>query len=70
MFIIEDKKNKAIWITDSPMNKKSGIWHFYDNDSDYISDLSHFKEKYGTTFLSNIDRIKRIYKERGIQNES
>lgn len=70
MFIVEDKKEKAIWITEDPMNKKSGNWHFYDNDEDYAIDLQHFGLKYGKTFLTTINRIKKIYKERGESNES
>ena len=48
MFIITNKKELSIWTTETPFNKKSGIWHFYDNEDDYnFDDLSSsMGEKY------------------------
>lgn len=69
MFIITDKKEKAIWITDTPFNKKSGVWHFYDEDWEYEFDLENFKDKYGSKFMMTIKKVQKMYKERGMAND-
>lgn len=65
MFIVTHKPEYSIWITETPFNRKSGVWHFYDNEEDYLSDLSIYKLLYGSKFLIPLKRIEKMYKERG-----
>ena len=65
MFIITNKKELAIWTTETPFNKKSGIWHFYDNEDDYNFDLEYFTDKYGKKFLLTLSKVMNLYKKRG-----
>lgn len=69
MFIITDVKELALWITDSPFNKRSGIWHFYNSREDYDWDLSYYKDMYGSKFMFTLKRIQELYKQRGYRDE-
>lgn len=64
MFIITHKPELSIWITETPFQKKSGTWHFYDNEEEYFIDLNNFKAKYGSKFLFTLKKIKEMYKDR------
>lgn len=62
MFIVTNKKEKAIWLTEDPFDKRSGVWHFYDNDEDYQYDLDLFKSKYSSKFLMTLAKLTKIVK--------
>ena len=63
--IVTDKRNLAIWITDTPFKKKSGVWSFYDTKEEYEWDLDAFKQKYGSKLVVSLEKIKKLYKEKG-----
>ena len=65
MFIIAEVKELSIWLTETPFQKKSGVWYTYDTREEYEDDLAHFKDKYGTMFLMTLKRVKELYKQRG-----
>lgn len=68
MFIITHKKELSIWLTETPFNKKSGIWHFYNSLEEYEDDLAYFIDKYSKKFLFTLDKIQKMYKDRGETN--
>lgn len=68
MFIITHKKELSIWITETPFNKKSGIWHFYNSLEGYEDDLAYFIDKYSKKFLFTLDKIMKMHKDRGETN--
>lgn len=65
MFIITHKKELSIWTTETPFQKKSGIWHFYDSIEEYEDDLAYFIDKYSNKFMFTLDKIMKLYKDRG-----
>lgn len=65
MFIITNKKELAIWLTEKPFDKKSGVWHFYQDEFEYNYDLELFIEKYSKHFMFTLSKIKKLYKDRG-----
>lgn len=70
MFIVTHKPELSIWVTETPFNKKSGTWYFYDSIDEYEDDLALFKEKYSSKFLFTLKRIEQLYKQRGGSDEN
>ena len=62
MFIVTHKPELAIWITDNPLDKKSGVWNFYDNVDEYNIDLDFFKNKYGSKLMMTLKSLEKNVK--------
>jgi hypothetical protein len=61
--VVLDKKNLAIWITDKPFTKTSGVWSFFDTREDFDWGLSNLKFKYKNKEIVSIEKVKKLYKE-------
>lgn len=64
MFVVTNKPELAIWITPNPYNKKSGEWHFYNNEEEYKIDLGHFTHKYKSKSLITLKKVVEMYNSR------
>lgn len=67
--VITDKKELAIWLTDTPFNKKSGVWTFYDSLEDYEFDLGELIHKYRKKNVLTLSKVQKLYKDRGFQED-
>lgn len=64
MFIITNVKELAIWLTETPFDKRSGVWNFYNTREDYDFDLKNFTNKYSSKFQFTLKRITDLYQKR------
>ena len=69
MFIITSVKDLAIWLTEKPFDKHSGVWHMYDTREEYEDDLYTFQKNYGTKLQLTLKRVQEMYKHRGESQE-
>lgn len=63
MFIITHAKENSIWTTETPFQKSSGIWHFYDSKEEYEIALEQFKDKYSSKFLMTLNKIQQLKRD-------
>lgn len=64
MFIITHVKELSIWTTETPFDKRSGIWSFYDTREEYDFALEDFKKTYGTKFMMPLSRVMKLFGSR------
>lgn len=69
MYIIYSKLENAIWTTDDPYDKKSGLWHFYDNEDDFEYEFDRLTKKYKGAHIYTLRYWERTVKARGDKDE-
>lgn len=70
MYIITNKPEFSIWVTTTPFNKKSGVWYFMNDEFEYNDTLQELIEQYGSKFMWTLKKVEKMYKERGLSDES
>lgn len=69
MYIIYSKLEQAIWVTETPLDKKSGVWHFYDSDEEFEDEFNRLVDKYKGCKVYTLRYWERTHKARSVEDD-